>query len=195
MRFAIIGGIGSGKSVALDVARNMGFNCASADEINAQLLADKDYISRIDKAFDGVVKNGVVDKAKLASIVFSNKAEREKLNSIAHPIIKQRILENEKSPYVVEVPLILESGLKDCFDEIMLVNTSLFRRIARLKKRGMSALQAVKRIRSQVPISKLKKIATIEVDNNVSEKEFRDTVEVVLENFCTAENVGECAKD
>ena len=47
MRIAVIGGIGSGKSEVLAVAREMGVCCLSADEINRELLADEGYASAL----------------------------------------------------------------------------------------------------------------------------------------------------
>ena len=73
MNIALIGGIGSGKSEVLKVAREMGIAALSADEINAGLLKSPEYIEKIAAAFPGCVVCGVVDKARLASEVFSDK--------------------------------------------------------------------------------------------------------------------------
>ena len=121
MNIALIGGIGSGKSEVLKVAREMGIAALSADEINAGLLKSPEYIEKIAAAFPGCVVCGVVDKARLASEVFSDKGKREKLNSIAHPEIARKVAECKESPLVVELPLVLESGMAGMFDEIILV--------------------------------------------------------------------------
>ena len=49
MRIAIIGGIGSGKSEVMKIAKEAGFECVSADEINAELLRTPSYIAKIEK--------------------------------------------------------------------------------------------------------------------------------------------------
>ena len=168
MRIAVIGGIGSGKSEVMKIAKERGFFCLSADEINAELLKTPSYIQKIAALFPSVVSNGVVDKGALAKIVFSDRGERKKLNALAHPEIMRVISECKESPLVVELPLFIEGG-DEAFDEIVYVRAPLFKRISRLKKgRGMSVKQAVSRIRSQVPSAVLRAKATIVIDNSRS---------------------------
>lgn len=168
MRIAVIGGIGSGKSEVMKIAKGKGFFCLSADEINAELLKTPSYIQKIATLFPSAVANGVVDKGALAKIVFSDQNERKKLNALAHPEIMRVISECKESPLAVELPLFIEGG-DEAFDEIVYVRAPLFKRIARLKKgRGMSVKQAVSRIRSQVPSAVLRAKATIIVDNSRS---------------------------
>ena len=165
MRIAVIGGIGSGKSEVMKIAKEKGFFCLSADKINAELLKTPSYIQKIAALFPSAVANGVVDKGALAKIVFSDQNERKKLNALAHPEIMRVISECKESPLAVELPLFIEGG-DEAFDEIVYVRAPLFKRIARLKKgRGMSVKQAVSRIRSQVPSAVLRAKATIIVDN------------------------------
>lgn len=168
MRIAVIGGIGSGKSEVMKIAKERGFFCLSADEINAELLKTPSYIQKIAKLFPSVVSNGVVDKGALAKIVFSDRGERKKLNALAHPEIMRVISECKESPLVVELPLFIEGG-DEAFDEIVYIRAPLFKRISRLKKgRGMSVKQAASRIRSQVPSAVLRAKATIVIDNSRS---------------------------
>lgn len=168
MRIAVIGGIGSGKSEVMKIAKERGFFCLSADEINAELLKTPSYIQKIATLFPSAVAKGVVDKGALAKIVFSDQNERKKLNALAHPEIMRVISECKESPLAVELPLFIEGG-DEAFDEIVYVRAPLFKRIARLKKgRGMSVKQAVSRIRSQVPSAVLRAKATIIVDNSRS---------------------------
>lgn len=168
MRIAVIGGIGSGKSEVMKIAKERGFFCLSADEINAELLKTPSYIQKIATLFPSAVSNGVVDKGALAKIVFSDQNERKKLNALAHPEIMRVISECKESPLAVELPLFIEGG-DEAFDEIVYVRAPLFKRIARLKKgREMSVKQAVSRIRSQVPSAVLRAKATIIVDNSRS---------------------------
>lgn len=168
MRIAVIGGIGSGKSEVMKIAKERGFFCLSADEINAELLKTPSYIQKIATLFPSVVSNGVVDKGALAKIVFSDRGERKKLNALAHPEIMRVISECKESSLVVELPLFIEGG-DEAFDEIVYVRAPLFKRISRLKNgRGMSVKQAVSRIRSQVPSAVLRAKATIVIDNSRS---------------------------
>lgn len=173
MRIAIIGGIGSGKSEVLKVARNMSYACLSADEINNELLRTPEYIAQIQAAFPTCVKDGVVDKKELARIVFSDADKRKELNSIAHPRIMQKIAACDKSPLVCELPLFIEGG-DTAFDEVVLVATSLARRVKRLKGRGLSTKDALARIRAQVSNRALKRYATVVITNNSSVETLRE---------------------
>ncbi|MDE5601379.1 MAG: dephospho-CoA kinase, partial [Clostridia bacterium] len=138
MRIAIVGGIGSGKSEVLKVARDMGLACLSADEINSDLLNTPEYIAEIARAFPTAVCGGRIDRAILAKIVFSDDSARIKLNEIAHPRILARIREEKSSPLVVEMPLFLECGAQTLFDEVLFVYTPMTLRLERLEKRGLS---------------------------------------------------------
>lgn len=184
MKIAIIGGIGSGKSEALKAARDLGFATLSADEINAELLATPSYVNTMEKLFPTAVENGVVNKKTLASIVFSDKQARERLNAVAHPLILQRIRDDERSPLVVEVPLILESGASALFDEIILIVTPLENRIERLEaSRNMTRDEIVARINSQVGEDDLKNVATKTVVNDSTLDVLRARVGETLKNL------------
>ena len=137
MKIAVIGGIGSGKSEVMKVAKEMGITCLSADEINDALLHEPVYISKIASRFPECVAHGVVDKPKLASVVFSDEKKRRALNDIAHPEIARRIAECDADPLAVELPLALESGMATAFDEVILVSAPKSLRLKRLERRGV----------------------------------------------------------
>lgn len=184
MRIAIIGGIGSGKSEVLKVARQMGIFCLSADEINGELLQTPEYIAQIQKAFPACVEGGIVDRKLLASIVFADDDKRKILNSIAHPQIMEKIAECKESPLVCELPLFIEGG-DTAFDEVVLVTTSLVKRVKRLKNKGFTFKTALERIRAQVSTKTLKKHATIIIKNNGSIEDLRKKATFFFKNIVT----------
>ena len=184
MRIAVIGGIGSGKSEVLAVAREMGVCCLSADEINRELLADEGYVSALTARFPSCVKDGKVDKAALSALVFSDKKSRLALNALAHPAIKKRIEECDADPLVVELPLMLESGMKDRFDEIVLVTAPRRVRITRLKERGVPEGRARAVMRAQPPTRKLRRIATRTIDNSGTMETLREGARQLLRILC-----------
>ncbi len=179
MKIAIVGGIGSGKSEVLAVAKTLGYATLSADEVNAELLRDRDYVERLRELFPTAVKNGVVDKSVLSAIVFSDENERLKLNALAHPEIAKRI--RAVGDAVVELPLAFESGVIDLFDEIILVKCSLETRLNRLEKRGVDRDRAKKIIAVQAPDSALEKVATAVIDNDGTVAELREKATYMLE--------------
>ncbi len=184
MKIAIIGGIGSGKSEALRTAKDLGFATLSADEINSELLAQPSYIESIARLFPAVVTDGKVDRRALAKIIFRDEGERKKLNSLAHPLIVERIKRDSRSPLVVEVPLILESGSKDLFDEIILVKTPLDVRVERLmSSRGMSREDVLARIASQADEKALEEVATKVVVNGGTPRDLQESIREVLKTL------------
>lgn len=178
MKTAIIGGIGSGKSFALNVAKSMGFETLSADEINAELLEDEDYIKTLSERFPFAVENGVVNKKKLAQVVFSNKIKLAELNAIAHPRILKKIAEREGDA-VVELPLFVD-GAREVTDRVLLVSSPLFLRFWRLKKyRKMSFEDALMRIKNQPSQKELRACADVIV-KNVGKKRFERELKEAL---------------
>ena len=166
MRVAIAGGIGSGKSEVLKVAAELGLHTLSADEINSQLLENPIYIEEIATAFPGAVKDGAVDRGKLAEIVFSDNEQLKILNSIAHPRILQSIADSASDSLVVEMPLLYECGAQNMFDGIIYVYTPLELRYERLEKRGLDRAHAESRIKAQANEDEVKTIATAIIDNS-----------------------------
>ncbi len=180
MKIAIIGGIGCGKSRALDFIKASGYFVLSADKINAELLQTPEYVEKIAKAFPSVVENGVVNKANLASIVFNDEKKRAILNSIAHPEIAKKIREFNEKNIAVELPLALESGVMDIFDKVILIDADESVRLERLEKRGLTVERAKEIMRAQVDVDDLKKIADIVIDNNGDVETLENNIKRIL---------------
>ncbi len=180
MRIAIIGGIGSGKSEVLSVAEELNIATLSADKINADLLKTPEYVDKLAALFPRAVQNGVLDKAALSAIVFSDDAKRLQLNSLAHPEIAKRILACKENPLVVELPLALESGALNFFDEVILIETNKKNRTVRLLKRGLDKQRVRAIMKAQFNPKFLKKHATRIIKNNKDITSFRDEAKKLL---------------
>ncbi len=180
MRIAVIGGIGSGKSEVLSIAEELNIATLSADKINADLLKSPEYVIKLAALFPDAVQNGELDKAALSAKVFSDDTKRLQLNALAHPEIAKRILECNENPLVVELPLALESGALDCFDEVILVETNKKTRILRLQKRGLDKKRVRAIMKAQVNPKLLKKHATRTIKNNKDLASFRDEAKKML---------------
>lgn len=149
MRIAIIGMIGSGKSEALDAAREMGLATLSADDINRELLASEGYIALLGREFPFAVRDGKVDRVALAKAVFGDDEARARLNAIAHPRILARIAADKSDPLVVETPLYHGTGAEALFDRTLLIVCPSETRAERLIKRGMTAEDIEARLSAQ----------------------------------------------
>ena len=149
-KIAITGGIGSGKSLLLDFARELGYKAFSCDEIYKDLLEKEFYIQSIQRQFPIAVENGKINKMKLSEIVFNDKEKLKQLNKIAHPFILQELEKqmNESlkktSLVFAEVPVLFENGYEENFDEILVVLRDKNQRIESLKKRDFSSVEEIK---------------------------------------------------
>jgi dephospho-CoA kinase len=134
---------------------------------------------------------GELDRAKLATLVFDG-GRVEELNKIVHPaVIRQqdqwmRSL-GEKDPYavaIVEAALILEAGVKDRFDRIMVVTCKPEQKVTRFAQRtGMSEDAAradvERRTKAQMPDEEKARRADFVIDNSGSVEETRHQVQQI----------------
>jgi len=113
----LTGGVGSGKSTAADLFAAHGAFVIDADAISHQVTAvGGSAIPAIDRAFPGVVRDGILDRPSLRERVFGQPAERQRLEAIVHPLVRaatdtaMRSPEAQQAPYVIHmVPLLFES--------------------------------------------------------------------------------------
>ena len=152
---AITGGIGSGKSIVSRIVRAMGYPVYDCDE-RARALMDcsddiKDAIAEhIDPSC--ITECRTIDRAALASAVFSSAEKLATLNGIVHGAVKEHLSawsihpERETATCFVETAIRYHSGI----DEVWQVDAPRDLRIERVMKRnGMSHSQVTSRIDSQ----------------------------------------------
>lgn len=151
----LTGGIGSGKTTIANELRNAGVPVYIADDQAKKMLDTPKVSQEVSAAFGDVLTNGIVDRAKLANIVFDNPQKLQQLNSIVHPAVKEDFKQwvgaNQNHPILVrEAAILFESGTyKDC-DFIISVQAPLEVRIERVVNRdGVSREQVLKRINNQ----------------------------------------------
>ena len=168
MRIAITGIIGSGKSTVINLLKEVGEFCVSCDEINDQLLLDSTYISKLQVIFPSVVVGGVIDKGKLASIVFTDNEAIETLESIAHPLIMDKLvsLTEGNGLYFCEVPT-LNSKYASLFDEIWYIDSQDETTLRRVQGRDMLSEQEVlSRLKAHDKYRGIKQLATLIIHND-----------------------------
>jgi len=141
----LAGGIGSGKTTVSNILRNMGANVFIADEINRDLLQQKDYIDTISNLFPEAVKDGNIEKEILAKIIFSNETARKEVMSIAHPYIYKTMEEKAKKFNLVflEIPLM---PIEIQYNEMWYVVMNKEDRISRIKVRSGYSQQQIEAI-------------------------------------------------
>lgn len=146
---AINGGIGSGKSVVSRIVTAMGYPVYDCDVRARQLMDSSDEIKAAISAdiHRACIKDGLIDRAMLASIVFEDKEKLAILNSIVHGAVREHFAswaENQPgSVCFVETAILYQSGMDTMVDEVWTVDAPLDLRIERVMKRNGLTRQAV----------------------------------------------------
>ena len=174
-KIGITGGIGSGKSTVCEVFRLLGVPVFHAD-IEAKNLQNNNLNIkyRIKELFgeDVYTPDGILDRKKMAGIIFNDQKFLEAINGIIHPGVRKCFqkwcVNYQKLPYVLyEAAILFESGFASDFDRNILVIADERLRIERVIKRDQITEENIKeRIKNQMPdIEKLNK-ADFFIENN-----------------------------
>ena len=196
----ITGGIACGKTTVSDLLAEKGAIPINADEIGHQLLkADSPVISELTEAFGQEIldASGDVSRKKLGAIVFKDKAARERLNSILHPLIiersrgqaRQLVREDPTCVVLLDAPLLIEAGAYDTVDLIVVVTalpeTQLRRTLERsvAQRRPLTETEAQARIDSQMPVSEKVKYADVVIENEGTLEELHRQIDELWERL------------
>jgi dephospho-CoA kinase len=152
----LTGGIGSGKTTVANHFIGAGIPVYIADDEARKIMQSPEILREIEKIFGSVIfKNEVLNRQKLAEIVFSNSDKLKQLNAIIHPAVKKHfgnwILNYKNSPFVIyETAILFESGSYKGCDKIITVTAPLETRIERVIQRDKTSRENVlKRIKMQ----------------------------------------------
>jgi dephospho-CoA kinase len=130
---AITGGIGAGKSTALECFRRHGAATVSSDEIVHHLLATDPEVKRalVERLGDGILgEDGAPDRERIALRVFKDHDALDFLEKLLHPLVSREYmawreqlatLPNPPAVCVTEVPLLYEVGAETRFDKVVVV--------------------------------------------------------------------------
>ena len=152
----LTGGIGSGKTTIANEFSATGVPVYIADDEARKLMQTAEVLNAIKVLFGNVVfEKDILNREKLAEIVFSDPEKLGQLNSIIHPAVKKHfgkwLLNHLKFPLVIyEAAILFESGgYKNC-DLIISVVAPLETRIERVIVRDkITREQVLKRINMQ----------------------------------------------
>jgi len=189
MNIGLTGGIGCGKSTALEFFRQAGAVVIETDAVVRELLAsDRDLISAVGEAFGSEVidAEGKVDRAKLAGKVFNNSEALARLESFVHPRVREhwmRQLRENHPVLIVEIPLLFEKDLQGHFSKTICVSSHPDLQVQRLKARGMSESQIQHRRMRQLGLEEKMRRADIILHNNGTPDHLREQVEWVMKRL------------
>lgn len=178
LQVGLTGGIACGKSLVCREFARLGAATIDADDLARQaVLPGQPAHDAIRDAFgrEVLLPDGAVDRRKLAEIVFSDPARRQRLNQIVHPEVRRLQKEwldrlrraGQTSLAIVDAALMIETGsYREC-DAVVVVTCSEEQQIERLMSRdGLTDAQARTRVASQMPISEKERLADFVIDNS-----------------------------
>ncbi|MCK4529238.1 dephospho-CoA kinase [candidate division WOR-3 bacterium] len=179
MIIGITGNTGSGKTLIANFFEEWGSFVISADQIGWEVLQLPEIIDRIKEVFgDSVIKDGMVDRRRLGEIVFVDEDKLSRLNKIVHPVLLRNLRTAieicNKGSIIIDAALILEWGIEDWFDYIILVHSRNSILMARLNRLGLSDILINGRLRAQMDSDKAMKYANFIIENNESIQRVRE---------------------
>jgi dephospho-CoA kinase len=177
LKVGLTGGIASGKSTIMRNFANLGCITVDADAIVARLYrpGEGGHEAIVRTYGAGVLQpDGEIDRPKLSAIAFANPDEAKKLNALIHPLViaeQARMIESaeargEDAIFVVEATLLLESGGRQRFDKIVIVDVAPNVQLERAVGRGMDAAEVARRMANQMPREERLRHADYVIDNS-----------------------------
>ncbi len=192
----LTGGIVSGKTTVAQILHGLGAKIIDADKIGHQIMRPHQKVwKNIVQHFgeEILADNQEIDRKKLGQIVFSNQNKLNLLNQITHPEIISEIKRminqiKDKSTRdticIIDAPLLYEANIDYLVDRTIVVYLDYEKQIKRLYQRnGLSREEAVKRIKSQIPMEKKARMADYVIDNRLSIEQMKAQVIQIWEEL------------
>ncbi|WP_337880179.1 dephospho-CoA kinase [Rheinheimera sp.] len=172
----LTGGIGSGKSTVECFFQQLGIQTVDADLIARQVVEPgQPALQQIIDHFGARLQTaeGLLDRAALRDIIFANPEAKAWLNQLLHPLIRQQLLQQLaqcQSVYaILTAPLLLENGLQQYCDQVLVVDVPEQVQIERTVQRDQVSEQQVRSIlASQYSRAQRRELADQLIDNHQS---------------------------
>ena len=188
LHVGLTGGIAAGKSAVAAELERCGALLVDSDAL-ARLVLEPgtEGLAAVREAFGDrvIAADGSLDRAALASIVFADAGQRERLNRIVHPRVRRmaREIVAQAGPDVVvvqDVPLLVETGQAEAFDLVLVVQAPREERIRRMVEgRGMSVEDAEARIAAQATDEQRAAVADVVIVNDGDLERLRELTRTV----------------
>jgi dephospho-CoA kinase len=175
IKVGITGGIGSGKSIVCEVFKILGVPVFLADNVARDLQQNDNQVrSYLINLFGESIysQGGMLDRKKLAHLIFNNKELMTKVNQIIHPVVRENFdkwagMHADNEYIIYEAAILFESGYYKDFDLNILVIADENIRIKRVMQRDNSSEESVRqRINNQMKDAEKMKMADYVVENN-----------------------------
>ena len=142
MIIGLTGGIGSGKSAAAKLFKDIGIDLIDADDLARDSLSIdsegyKLFIEEFGDKYLDEKKN--INRESIRKLIFNDSDAKSKLENIIHPIVRSGIetfIKNKKSDYcIIVVPLIFETNSSKIYDRVLVIDCDVGVQISRTSKR------------------------------------------------------------
>lgn len=180
VQIAITGGIACGKSEVGKLLTSFGLRVLDTDIVGHDVIRQgQPAHEELLRVFGEEIRNslGEIDRSRLGSLVFENREKRLQLNKIVHPRIREAWSawmderRQSKEPAAAMIPLLFESGADDWpWDAIVCVSSTPELVHARLRARGHSEEEALRRVAAQLPLAEKETRSDFIISNHTTLK-------------------------
>lgn len=192
----LTGGIGSGKTFVANLLKELGIPVYIADNKAKEIMNRPEVVSSVQAIFEQniITEEGLLDRAKIRTIVFNNNNLLTTLNNIIHPLVKYDfetwLKENECYQIVCkETALLFENKLENDFHYIILVTAPEDVRIKRVVTRdGVSKNDVIKIMAKQLPDEK-KSMKSHYVVNNINKELVKKQIIAIIHDIKNKNNL------
>lgn len=177
IKLGITGSMGSGKSSACEILKDLGYKVIDADRLSREVLnIYPSLILKIKENFgdEFVNEKGELNRRELGAYVFQNQNRKEALEGIILPYIKME-MEKGFEKYeregnllcILDAPTLIESGFYKYVDKVLLITAPLDTRIKRVMLRDkLTELEIRNRMKAQMTEEEKMKYSDYIVENN-----------------------------
>jgi dephospho-CoA kinase len=173
LRTGLTGGIASGKSTVRELLGVLGCHTIDADKLVHDLYQPgRAGHAALVRTYgrDILREDETVDRVRLANIAFATPDEATKLNALIHPIVieatEELLRRIDDGIAVVEATLMIESGGRQRYDRLVIVDVAPDVQVARGVARGLAREEVERRIANQIPREERLRFADYVIGNN-----------------------------
>ena len=189
----LTGGIASGKSTVTSYLKEKGYPVIDADRVVHDLQAPGGELYRaLVEHFgrDILLDTGDLNRPALAQRIFSSQKEIAWSNQVQGEMIRKALarerdrLAKIEDLFFMDIPLLIEQGYLDWFDQVWLVYLTEDTQLQRLMERNvLTEVQARDRLAAQMPLDEKKAFVDLVIDNNSKRDRLYQQIDRALEQI------------
>jgi dephospho-CoA kinase len=195
MLVGLTGGLACGKSFVGRTLESFGAHLIRADDLGHRTLAPdgEAYKQVVDEFGAGILTpEGLIDRHRLAGLVFGNPERLAKLNAIVHPAVHRLqqslahdiLVADPKAIIVYEAAILIETGLYKNFDRLILVTCTAEQQLERAMSRDAATREEVEaRLSRQLPLVEKRKYADFVIDTSGDKEDTVGQVKAMWERL------------